>query len=485
MPTSSASSSARRLAAHDNTIDIMSLDPPFTAEFANADYLAPLPQELQDKLSEQSFDGAVYSGDVGGPVGGGSVLVQRAGHVVPQVVRRQGRLDVAQPLTWDQIIDAAADNGGKVAVQSNKYEGYVVWINALISGAGGEIATETEKGEDATIQVDSEAGDAAAAVIDKLADSSAAPADLSVAQEGQAGATFGSPEGAFMVNWTYIFHNYDEAQPDVAKDIGYTMYPETVEGEEARPPYGGIGVGVSSYSENVDEAMQAIECITNPDNQGVNAELTGNMPASSAGYDYAPLKEIYPPDLMELFQQSLDAAAPRTVTPYWSDISGAIQSTWHPPSSVSSDTPSESQTFIEDVLQGKTLLVTTATAPAPSSTKKDRNHSSDRSNAENRLGQKLVAPAVILMLLVTAYPMIQALYLSLFRYRLTTPDDKAFVGLGNYWTVLTDSLFWRDTWNTVLIMVVTVGGRARDRLRVRDGDAPDHLRPWRDAHSRF
>ncbi|UYM06261.1 carbohydrate ABC transporter permease [Solicola gregarius] len=82
---------------------------------------------------------------------------------------------------------------------------------------------------------------------------------------------------------------------------------------------------------------------------------------------------------------------------------------------------------------------------------------SDRTRAENRLGRKLVAPAVIVMLVVTAYPMLQALYLSLFRYQLTTPDDKAFVGLTNYWTALTDSLFWRDTWNTVLIMVVTVG----------------------------
>ena len=60
------------------------------------------------------------------------------------------------------------------------------------------------------------------------------------------------------------------------------------------------------------------------------------------------------------------------------------------------------------------------------------------------------------MLLVTAYPMLQALYLSLFRYRLTAPDDREFVGLGNYGTVLTDPLFWQDTWNTVLIMVVTV-----------------------------
>ncbi len=81
---------------------------------------------------------------------------------------------------------------------------------------------------------------------------------------------------------------------------------------------------------------------------------------------------------------------------------------------------------------------------------------SDRAAGENRLGLRLVAPAVILMVLVTAWPMIQALYLSLFRYRLTAPDDKTFIGLDNYQTIFTSSLFWRDTWNTVLIMVITV-----------------------------
>jgi multiple sugar transport system permease protein len=81
---------------------------------------------------------------------------------------------------------------------------------------------------------------------------------------------------------------------------------------------------------------------------------------------------------------------------------------------------------------------------------------SDRTTQENRLGLKLVAPAVVLMLLVTAWPMLQALYLSLYRYRLTTPDDREFVGLDNYVTALGDSLFWTDIWNTVVIMVVTV-----------------------------
>jgi multiple sugar transport system permease protein len=99
---------------------------------------------------------------------------------------------------------------------------------------------------------------------------------------------------------------------------------------------------------------------------------------------------------------------------------------------------------------------TTVATPATATDPHKKVVFSDRSIAENRLGQRLVAPAVILMLLVTAYPMLQALYLSLFRYRLTTPDDKGFVGLGNYGTILGDSLFWKDTVNTVIIMVVTV-----------------------------
>lgn len=81
---------------------------------------------------------------------------------------------------------------------------------------------------------------------------------------------------------------------------------------------------------------------------------------------------------------------------------------------------------------------------------------SDRAKAETRLGQKLVAPAIVLMLVVTAFPMLRAIYLSTFDYALTAPDDRDFVGLGNYLTALTDPLFWQTTGVTVLYMVVTV-----------------------------
>ncbi|GAA1762305.1 ABC transporter substrate-binding protein [Nocardioides hankookensis] len=349
---------ARRLAARDSGIDIMSIDPPFTAEFSNAGFLAPIPQELQDKLEEQSFQGATDAATwndqlVVAPFWSNTqVLWYRKSFA------QKAGIDMSQPVTWDQIIGAAAKNGGKVAVQANKYEGYVVWINALISGAGGELATDTEKGLDLKLEIDSPAGEKAAAVIEKLAHSSAAPADLSVAQEGQAAGTFGGTQGAFMVNWTYIFNSYEGSNPGFNKDIGYARYPQTVEGEDSRPPYGGIGLGVSAYSQHVDDSMKAIECLTSPENQEVNAEITGNMPASQAGYEANDdaLQKTYPADLLQLFQDSLDAAAPRTVTPYWSDISGGIQSRWHPPASVNSDTPAKSQSFIDDVLHGRSLL---------------------------------------------------------------------------------------------------------------------------------
>lgn len=81
---------------------------------------------------------------------------------------------------------------------------------------------------------------------------------------------------------------------------------------------------------------------------------------------------------------------------------------------------------------------------------------SDRARAETRLGQKLVAPAIVLMLVVTAFPMLRAIYLSTFDYALTAPDDREFVGLSNYLTALSDPLFWQTTGVTVLYMVVTV-----------------------------
>jgi multiple sugar transport system permease protein len=68
----------------------------------------------------------------------------------------------------------------------------------------------------------------------------------------------------------------------------------------------------------------------------------------------------------------------------------------------------------------------------------------------------LAGPAFVVMLLVTAYPILQATYDSMFAYRLTDPDARRFVFLGNYWVILTDPVWWNAFGVTVLITVVTV-----------------------------
>jgi multiple sugar transport system permease protein len=76
--------------------------------------------------------------------------------------------------------------------------------------------------------------------------------------------------------------------------------------------------------------------------------------------------------------------------------------------------------------------------------------------SERRLAYMLVAPAVILMLVVTAYPIGYAVWLSLQRCNLATPGDTAFIGLGNYQTILTDRYWWTALAVTLALTVVSV-----------------------------
>jgi multiple sugar transport system permease protein len=81
---------------------------------------------------------------------------------------------------------------------------------------------------------------------------------------------------------------------------------------------------------------------------------------------------------------------------------------------------------------------------------------SERAKAERKLGWMLCAPAVVAMLLVTAYPIGYAVVLSLQDVDLRFPDEGGFVGLDNYITVLTAPLWWEAMLNTAFIAVVSV-----------------------------
>jgi multiple sugar transport system permease protein len=85
-----------------------------------------------------------------------------------------------------------------------------------------------------------------------------------------------------------------------------------------------------------------------------------------------------------------------------------------------------------------------------------RRHLTERTRAERRLAAMLVGPAALVMLAVTAYPIIDAVILSLQRSDLRFPSQNKFIGLSNYGHVLTASVWWSDVLHTVIITVITV-----------------------------
>lgn len=93
-------------------------------------------------------------------------------------------------------------------------------------------------------------------------------------------------------------------------------------------------------------------------------------------------------------------------------------------------------------------------APTPPAAKPGK--VSSRTKSERKLAWMLCAPAVIVMLAVTAYPILYAFVLSLQKLDLRFPEQTEFIGLSNYGTVLSSELWWLDVWNTLVIMVISV-----------------------------
>ena len=75
---------------------------------------------------------------------------------------------------------------------------------------------------------------------------------------------------------------------------------------------------------------------------------------------------------------------------------------------------------------------------------------------QHRTDYAYVLPAIVVMLIVIAYPVYYTIELSFFK---TPPGlqlrEKSFIGLENYATILNSSVFWEVTWNTVVWTVAS------------------------------
>lgn len=315
----------RRLGAEDSSIDLIGMDVVWTAEFANAGWIREWRGAdaktvtrgvFRPVVDTASFEGKLY----GAPFNSNTQLLWY----------RKDKVD-SVPRTWGQMIDQAEKigpgNGGKVQVQASRYEGFTVWVNAMIESAGGQVLSAPKE-----VSLAEKPTSEALRAIGRLSNSSAAPANLTTSDEDTARLGFESGS-AFMVNYTFAYGSAKENAPKVAKQMGAARFPEVVEGEQSKPPLGGFNLGVSQFSEHPDLAFEAAKCLTAPKQQLVVTELDGLPPPRTGLYTNPKVQKAFP-GFAKLIRESIETAGPRPITPAYQDVSLAIQRALHPPSDI-------------------------------------------------------------------------------------------------------------------------------------------------------
>ena len=352
----------RRLAAKDDSIDLMSLDPVFVPEFAAAGFLRPFTDAEASQFTEGVLKGSVQTSMwqdklVAAPFWANTQLLWYR-----KSVARKAGIDPTSPsITWDQIIDAAKKTDTTVEVTGARYEGYMVWINSLIASAGGAVLKDPQAGKNATPTLDSPAGKQAAEIIHKLATDGVADPQLSTATEETARNGFQADNGGFMVNWPYVYGAALAAVDDgsldkkVVDDIGWARVPRVDADKPSAPPFGGINLGIGAYGKHTDLAVDAARCITSEESQKSYMLSEGNPAARAAVFSDPEVIKKFP--MAAEIRESIDSSTPRPESSYYPDVSTATVREFHPPSAVNPDkTPKSADDLITNVLNGNELL---------------------------------------------------------------------------------------------------------------------------------
>jgi multiple sugar transport system substrate-binding protein len=328
----------RRLAAKDSSIDIMSMDVVWTAEFAEAGWVKAWPAKWADKVKQGTLAGpldtATYQDKLyAAPANSNTQLLWY----------RKDLIKGDPPQTWDDLISTAEKlpKAGKIAIQGAQYEGSTVWFNSVLESAGGHILDGPDKvglAEGPTKE--------ALGIIAKFGKSSAAPATLSTLKEDPSRLLFQQGDAAFQINYPFIYASAQSDAPDFVKDIGWAPYPGVKPGTAGeKAPIGGFNWGVGGYTKHPEQAFAAATCMRDEENQRDFALKGGLPPTLSSLYDDAGFEKKYP--FGKLIRDQLAKAAVRPKTPFYADVSRAVYITVSPASGVD---PNSSYTKLRDLV---------------------------------------------------------------------------------------------------------------------------------------
>ncbi|PWR06729.1 ABC transporter substrate-binding protein [Micromonospora acroterricola] len=339
----------RRLAAEDSGMDLLGLDVTWTQEFASADWIREWTGENKAEVEQGTLAGpletARYEDKLyAAPKNTNVQLLWYRKDLVPQ-----------PPTTWDQMISAAQqlrDQGKpyQVLTMGAQYEGLVVLYNTLAESAGGKILND-----DGTQAVMDAGTVKALEQLQRFATSGVTSPSFSNATEDPVRLEFQSGAGAFQVNWPFVYPALQEANPELAKQVGWARIPGVDDNTPSKVTIGGVNLAVSSYSKHPELSFEAARCIRDAEHQKFSAINDGVPPTIEAVYDEPEMAEAYP--MKETILEELKEPATRPLTPAYQSISTVMSAILSPPSAIRpQQTADELRGAIADALQSKGVL---------------------------------------------------------------------------------------------------------------------------------
>jgi multiple sugar transport system substrate-binding protein len=339
----------RRSAAKDSSLDILGLDVVWEAEFSEAGWIVPWTGERRRQVEQDAvkaaLDTAIWKGQlVAAPFNSNTQLLWYRKDLVPH-----------PPRTWAQMIrqaEALARQGKPhyIEIQGASYEGYTVWINAMVLSAAGRILSDNGQ----QVLLGSKAAQGIS-LIGRLARSPAADPSLGVQMEDQNRLAFETGKAAFEINYPFVWPSAQQNAPAIAKKMGWVEYPRVDANLPSRPPVGGIDLAVSTFSRHQQQAFDAIQCLRNRDNQLRNAVKGGLPPTLASLYRDPRLINGGYPFAGEILD-SLQRGGVRPKTPAYQSVSIALQTTLYPPSSAGPGRLPELRSQLQDAIESKGLI---------------------------------------------------------------------------------------------------------------------------------
>lgn len=330
----------RRLAAGDDSIDILSLDTSLTAEISAADDLAPVPADVEPKLSNGMLPKAVEAASVG------DHLVAVPWWLDPQVLWYRGTvaeragIDITKPVNWDDLLAGAERLGTTLELEDPDGNGLSDWVRALVAGAGGTLLEGS--GRSPKVGLSSDAGRLAAGIVQFYAGAGIGPGPSPDALTEFAGA-----QGGFLLASTAVVG--DPVLSTVVPDMKAVPYP-VIEGDSVAP-LTGVSLAVPADAPDPKLAYRAVECLTSETSQKQMMIGSGHGATREAVYKSEDVTKALPSSDIALKAVSTGVNVPST--PYWQRVRAALRDTWTPLSSVSpSTTPAESARAVTDLVAG-------------------------------------------------------------------------------------------------------------------------------------